>query len=49
MVQDIKTGMHDYDGWFRDSENLQIKKAVIEACRGSMVEPPAKWPKKLAI
>lgn len=47
IVTDMKTGSTDCDGWINDSEDMDIKQAIIEACKGCVIEPPKRWPVQL--
>lgn len=44
LVWDEESGMADYDGWWPDSQGKSMRDAMREACRGSLVEPPKRWP-----
>lgn len=39
--------LHSYDGYWRDSARKTVKSAIVEACKGSLLEPPKKWPSSI--
>lgn len=36
---------HTYDGWWNDSGDKSMREAILEACKGSQIDPPKRWPK----
>ena len=35
------------DGWIADSEDMNERQAMTEACKGALIEPPKRWPRQL--
>lgn len=33
-----------HDGYIKDSQDMTVKGAMIEACKGSVLAPPKRWP-----
>ena len=43
MVVRNDAGEYACDGYISESQDYTAKQAMIEACKGAMIEPPKQW------